>query len=492
VVKHTRSVLDILYQIVSANASSDVNFWSTIPSNQVPLAANARLRFLAVVDVAKIPLYLVAGPSLEVSTDNDETSNWLNGILLAEDPYRTDEGEQVVSWWERPEKQSDCGVLLKVDGEFDRKKNGRHATEILLVAAAKTRDATLPTPPASSSPAPVDQPVPETGDRIDVTLELYALPLCSAIIEQAKQASGLCSPPPEDDTSQIKARFLPDLASMEEQIAKRRKMSSLFEDATKKKRQTRARGKDVVPQATASLNRSNSLRGIPSGLSVDGKDASIDHGLTHSRKGSLSRAATVGSFGSLDSQRPTSRSGALANGKRSSLHRVESALSPCEGSLASESDAGFTGQNKTALTKVVMAGMRLHGLQQKKKPSRGLTKSPGTASMTGVETALDGDDEYKLVYHQTFKAAMFTFRAFFSTKILGQETMRDVVDRLLAIFCTDPTILASQNPGFGQSFTSSQPEAANTFDLPSSSAPGTSLGNGWSTPKTKRRRIDAG
>lgn len=56
--------------------------------------------------------------------------------------------------------------------------------------------------------------------------------------------------------------------------------------------------------------------------------------------------------------------------------------------------------------------------------------------------AKEQDEEYKLIYHQTYKATVFAFRRDIESRDLGKEIegVRDTVDKLLAIFCSDPLI----------------------------------------------------
>ncbi|KAJ9622487.1 hypothetical protein H2203_006712 [Taxawa tesnikishii (nom. ined.)] len=50
------------------------------------------------------------------------------------------------------------------------------------------------------------------------------------------------------------------------------------------------------------------------------------------------------------------------------------------------------------------------------------------------------DDEYRLIYHQTYKGACFTFRTRMGEEPLQpwSDKVRETVDRLLALFCSDP------------------------------------------------------
>jgi hypothetical protein len=109
-------------------------------------------------------------------------------------------------------------------------------------------------------------------------------------------------------------------------------------------------------------------------------------------------------------------------------------------------EATTESRNKEALSKVVMAAMRMYGLQQRKKNrSRRASMAPGMEDSqqfndeVTVEDAAK-DEEYKLVYHQTYKGAAFALRKHIAEKPLHSQPdrLRDVVEKLLAIFLNDP------------------------------------------------------
>jgi hypothetical protein len=95
-----------------------------------------------------------------------------------------------------------------------------------------------------------------------------------------------------------------------------------------------------------------------------------------------------------------------------------------------------------------MAGLRLYGLQQsrRKHGHARRTSEVQLQSQSNVESAVlqqedaAKDEEYKLIYHQTYKGAVFAFRKVIATEPLfsNPTLVQDTVDRLLAIFCIDP------------------------------------------------------
>ncbi|KAL8952357.1 MAG: hypothetical protein Q9183_007393, partial [Haloplaca sp. 2 TL-2023] len=124
---------------------------------------------------------------------------------------------------------------------------------------------------------------------------------------------------------------------------------------------------------------------------------------------------------------------------KSSLSRVGSVLSPSveesHSPIPEDVSNEIEQQNKACLSRIIMAGMRMYGLQQQRKKSFSGASVWDTQSVASTTTG--GQDEYKAVYHQTFKAVAFAFRKCWRDTVLGQERLRDTVDVFLEKFCGD-------------------------------------------------------
>lgn len=420
---------------------------------------------------------------MDVSTDNDDTANWLSDSLLVQQVQENDGIRLEEPWWAHLERQSERGILLKVEKGVAEFGGWNEITEILLYASVKGDNASLPTPPTSSSPTPPGESVSEDHTR-EKEIKVYALPLSSNIINHAKHGAQNITPHPEGIPKQ--ARFLPLHPREHDEIRtisqKRQSLSSLFNDATQKRRKLKGRGGESVAQAMASIDRPASQHSmLPAILNECQETSTLPVKAKVARTG-LTRAATVSGS---EFPRPSSRSGSLANGKRSSLHRVESAVSPRDSPTFSDADDSVAQQNKAALTKMVMAGMRLYGFQQKKKPGTASTIDPRAVAGASAPSN-DVEEEYKLVYHQTFKAVSFTFRKQMQTQVIAQDLMRDVVDRCLNLFCTDPSMSADSDPG-NVIFGSQGSESFGAFDKPSGKNSSPVLPKTWSTSTVKKR-----
>ena len=469
----------------------DIQLWAsdTVASSLFP--HDVKLHFLSLVDVSRIPIYLAAGPSLDVSTDNETTARWLTEALLERKEYEGLNDACPSTWRSSRGRQLDQGVLLRVG---DGRGLGGNVTELLIYAGLKTDTVFLPTPPASSSSVPPDEPLPETVPEVPEQFKIYALPLCSNVFGHAEEAAGLVSPPLEDCPISREACFLPyplDQPRKEQKThQKRQSLSSLFDDATQKRRRFKGRGGESISKAMAGIDRPSLQQGLPSYFDHEELETpSLPQKAPTARNG-LKRASTTMSLPSSEYHRPASRSGPIASGKRSSLHRVESAICPRDSPTLSDVDGSLVEQNKAALTKVVMAGMRLYGLQQRKKLCKGLAleERPKTATSVNDSRLFNEDeDEYKLVYHQTFKAAAFVFRRHFNMRAISQDLMRDVVDRFLTLFCSDPMAGTGLQDGDPRALGLSSGNSVLAFDKPTATASSPMLGNVLSPPTAKKR-----
>ncbi|KAL9014056.1 MAG: hypothetical protein Q9173_001264 [Seirophora scorigena] len=418
------------------------------------LPQNAPLHFLAIVEAASVPLYLAAGPSLDVWTSNETTRDWLYGCVTegAIQSQAGDSGPQ----WIGPGGQSRYGILLGVKDRLPRDaRSGPEITEVLLYAtASRMQQANLapPSPPASSSPGREDQIGGNPSD-----LRLYALPLSSKILSSIHQISDQQQPgarphdqghylptPPNGPSSCIQNTHAP----------KRPKIETLFTDAAQNRRQQQKRGGEGFAKAMAGAQNGFILPALPSPTLPNPVQSKEKRASVSAARGPLSRCSTTGSIISprsvtpTISRPPTSRRPTLTNGQRSSLHRVESVLSPSvdgNSSLAPEegnSTSEIEQQNKASLSRIIMTGMRMYGFQPQRKKSisnlQDLQTQPVPPSEGSADDTNSKQDEYKAVYHQTFKAVSFVFRAYWARRVLSEDMLRDTVDGFLGKFCEDP------------------------------------------------------
>ncbi|KAI9832533.1 MAG: hypothetical protein M1819_004322 [Sarea resinae] len=511
----------------------DIHFTCSKGINE-PAIPQHNLRFLTLVDPSRIPLYLAAGPSLNVWTENATTEEWFARILLRDygqdDKISGSEKGQYMPWWKTFAAQSNVGLLLQTDHDHDpaAQPRGPRITEVLIYGSIHQD-----TQPAISSLPSHDQNASLESHQASSSgkeLRVYALPLSSDLLYHPSTQDILESdltplPPLSADVGvrEAAARFLGPLfpRTDSEDLTtgqKRQRLDTLFDDAAERRKKAKRKGGENVSHTMAHVERAVS---IPRAGSVPMNDSNKSATLAKAQtkesaqqrhllpRQGLSRSSSLSSVRSVEDPRPISQKKPSVDLKRSSLYRVSSmtAIETTEGPEVETIEA----KNKGVMSRIVMAGMRIYGLQQQRRklrhatslgPSNASNASPGFSQSQPQDTkestpdTESGVDEYKLIYHQAFKGACFAFRSHIHTSILKQDTMRDVVDKLLAIFCTDPfsvSTLSTQDDstGFGQ-----DPQAEESPFVPASGGGKKSLDDReprdqFSTPSVRRRYRDA-
>ncbi|KAL8791644.1 MAG: hypothetical protein Q9195_005727 [Heterodermia aff. obscurata] len=450
----------------SSDRIQDVHFNSSHTFSQVLLPKECSLRALDVVYTSDIPFYLAAGSAFTVSTNEGATEEFFSQILLGGDQEPPQDDENSQPWWQRQLPPLEYGILLKVDPGAVECSTA--ATELLVYAAVDHNHSAgngMITPPRSSSPDIGQSAVTETRPSPNnFCLKLYALPLDSRRLELLSSTkAGLLAG--SAALSDGEARFLPfaTISSEPQQGSnKRRKLSNVFDEANHQRRKIKGRGGESISRAMAEagLQQPGKFVVIASQLEkpVFGQQPVTDQPVDIPSR-NLSRASSTGSLPTPDSARPRSRRETFIAGRKTSLNRVESIISAPD---SIDNDNIISQQNKSTLARIIMAGMRMYGFQPQKK------SKPHPPSTTTKTPDPDPDpDEYKTIYHQTFKAASFAFRSHFSLRPVAQEAMREVVDRLLSLFCIDPnpsTII--KKDAFGRLEEEGAPR--DVFDQPSS------------------------
>ena len=275
-----------------------------------------------------------------------------------------------------------------------------------------TGSTSLPTPPTSLTSSPftsqAESQVPE--------LRVHALPLSSDFLLQSQIPGFIPFSERQDGDKEgevnVQWEYLPSRFYGETSrplSPKRKRERDIFEEAELARKRAKRKGGEGVSAAAAKLDTS----GPP--LVLDRKYFSIDT--------------------NNSSSRPVSRKGGQGNGngKREVEVKGEKVILPEPGAGAVEQTVET--RNKEALTKVVMAGMRMRGLVQRKRHLR--RGSLGAHASTALKMNEEGegltkedlanDEEFKQIYHQTFKGAVLAWVscAFFLASIYNSRISID-------------------------------------------------------------------
>lgn len=233
-------------------------------------------------------------------------------------------------------------------------------------------------------------------------------------VENALSESMLAPLPDVQDDETVYGRFLPpfhEVLELEEVSRKKIKLSELFDDASTKRRNAKRRGppnslltatKDM-PFASMFNSSSNDNH-----FSTSTADPTPVHHLkprhrpsSTLEKSPLETNARSRSSSLVTESRPASSRGQVPEKKRTQLSHLTEA--------SHVDDTSIEARNKKTISRVVMAGMRIYGLTQRKVSARRDLNESYTP-MELIRDALDDrDDEYKLVYYQTYKGTAFAF-----------------------------------------------------------------------------------
>ena len=349
-----------------------------------------------------MPLALATGPSLDVWTDTEETEDWFAQVFVdceASNGHTTTGHDSAIPWWKTKSTQSHFGILLEVNypNPISTSPGLPRITEVLLYgttslpATTSTLKSTLPSASLAS-----DAQTPCEGHTAH--LRIHALPLSSDLLPKSLPSPVATSPqdkqPPPQNVQPPASPPSP----------KRRKISTLFDDATTHRKLARRKGGGRVSQAAGRLEIQTHGWSPIEGLQHS--PHALPSGLSRSSNASSLRANREN-----DSSLPLGVHSSLTDDlKRSGLSHVDSAGAAQVKERDACSEPAFETKNREALSRVVMAGLRVHGLQQRKR--RVSRSASEVRSSTGRETPSTGreveeTDEFKLVYHQTFRGACF-------------------------------------------------------------------------------------
>lgn len=427
------------------------------------------LSVLAVIDPSRIPLHLILNGHLIVESDDLQTRTWLASALESSADALEDTQTSAATPPPEPALQTSNAILLKVDYGTSNARHTEDAprvTELVIVGSRYglgfgTLEESMTEIKSASS---ICLPDFEDDGSPYGSMTLHALCLSSDLLYKDLDVKDL---EVQNATSKIITQpasgAIPATTST---LSKRDRLSQLFDEATDRRKRPRLSSHSAA-SATPDMRERSMSRGsstftspaLPQdGFSIDDLNlqpsaSTIKAPVVPERRVSGSRALSPAVGGS--DTRPQSRKGGL---ERTStlLSQSFTADTMLEQQIAT--------RNKEVISRAVLAGMKTYGLTSYKGSSRSRKSITGGESQsatageiedvimeTGEESqnagtiaggADDGneekDQEYKNVYHQTNKGVVFAYRNSIGSTMLRQDAVREVVDKLLAVFCVEP------------------------------------------------------
>ncbi|KAJ5092305.1 hypothetical protein NUU61_007175 [Penicillium alfredii] len=449
---------------------------------QSDISKEANLNLRSFVNPALIPLHARAGPNLELHTNSAGTAQWFQTKMTGTIWLGEDELDLHQSL------QCPVGLLVSVDGSTT-KKTGAVTSDLLVygVISNATSCARPPTPPHSSPSEVNNQSNMPPGSSHE--LRIYAAPLSTSLLTQAQ---AFPSPPPSSNEEHSAnharcAEFLPDISSPS---PKRKRVATLFEVAAQHHRRVRQKGGEAVSQLMAPsrpLSSSQNLQSLrikrepeeeqPSLPTLDRlvshRSRSVSIGANLHRPGSTrGTRATPGPIADPQKHAPTPNSFLEPSARREQLTQQQSSLSSEEKEKPSSTPSSPSNntettiaENKKLITRTILTCMRLYGFHRtnprsaSSKPSlagpaadadpdtsTGTPAAEGLRAETPAPALPADDDEFKAMYHATYKAAAFALRKFLKESpaapgstppSLQKEKAMAYIDEFLRLFCEE-------------------------------------------------------
>lgn len=452
---------------------TDVRLRHPTHSGQFDIPKDSVLSLRCFVNPALVPLYARAGPNLEFHTTDVTTSQWLKAKLLR-NMWLDDEDLEKFQLLQCP-----VGLLINVDNSSQRATSAAKSivSDLLIygILSSKASFERLPTPPESSSPD-----FHESTPFVKRELRIYAAPLSDHLIAKTH---ALPSPLPTlNDVHTEDAEFVEFLHGSNSPNQKRKRVATLFEVAAQHHRRVRQKGGEAVSQLMANALSQSQSSTQPQTLKIKRESEEPDilalERIASQRGRSLSLGPNSNTSTPLESHTRHSRSNSnrgLAHSASSSSRRA-TPNPALEASVRREASPGLpfpeetphlvsspkdaetiVSENKHLITRTILTCMRLYGYNRSTFRSVSTSKGITAGGINSGQEETDGiramtpapgmeEDEFKTMYHATYRASTFALRKYLKETPVAGETLPPVlkkekamtlIDEFLKLFCEE-------------------------------------------------------
>ncbi|KAE8156738.1 hypothetical protein BDV40DRAFT_305790 [Aspergillus tamarii] len=446
------------------------NWHSDIPRDSM-------LSLRCFVNPALIPLYARVGPNLELHTYNTEASQWLKAKLLGGVWFEEEDMDTLQT------VQCPVSLLVSVDSTI-RTKTGSTTTDLIVygVLSSATSLKRPPTPPVSSS-ASSD----ETALRaIRQELRIYAIPISSSFINRTRAL------PKPQNTSELLGHetlgeFLPDIRSPS---PKRKRVATLFESVTQHHKRVRQKGGEGVSQLMAHSQLQSSHQSLRVKRESEEPSLPLLDRIASQRSRSLSVGANLHPSKPSEFRTEPPRPGSNRRHPRELIKKnapnpsIESSLrkerepSPALPSSDGRLDLSSAPkdaedvilENKNTISRTILTCMRLYGFNRSTTRSGSSSKNPNihdtlpsqtegkdhriaaaaaAAAPLATPAPSTDEDEFKAMYHATYRASIFALRKYLKETPVSQGSSKYLppllekgkamtyIDEFLRLFCEE-------------------------------------------------------
>ncbi|KAG0127961.1 hypothetical protein HOY82DRAFT_612793 [Tuber indicum] len=390
--------------------------------------SSSTLSLISLIDPTRIPLFLAAGPSLELTTTSPTTELYFRQLFLSKLPLSTSSSCA---------EQSRVALLVSVSNPSERTPGDWQITELAIYGAISQPSAPeldAATPPHSSPPLEGQSSALTTvtpPSNLQKIVTVHALPLSSnhafpTFLPKIKQektftiredAASFIAPNPQDVIN-------PSTSS-------KKRGADVIDSIVEKRKRAKARQQSARAPPPLTLLGSRALNRIPS---LEPRSAGIKNERSPSPIGLKLRRSSGGGT-------PGVVLGPLSVFKREGTESRPSTAIKREGSdyfgsAVKREVSDVEGRNRDVLAKVVVARMKACGIRDYRSKSVMPTTAATMTPVLDESEEKREKEEYKNIYHHTVKAAIFALRNDgISNATVNPERMKFVVDKLLAVFC---------------------------------------------------------
>lgn len=339
------------------------------------------LDFVALVDPAKVPLHLAAGPNMVLGLISASARTWFCDVLVRnqlhpppDNGFSKHPEPAKSSWLEHGEHECNVGILFEVRS-WTYPGSKPRITEVLIFAARPTARTNLVELAKCSVLLDEDEgQASSTRELPPQLVVMYALPLSSDLIYTPSVRVK-----PEDGGDEI-----PQPPTVEPDQTRNSRVDELFLQAAARRKKRKTSGGKSISQAAAHRLGPAALR--------DGFAPTL-----------LRQETSDQSLPGRDSTRlqPTTAPHTAAAVQTRATAETSDPFA----------DASLLNRNHKLISRIVMAGMRMRGLQQSKTAtiSQRATSSNSLRDQKPEGQIEGADAEYKAVYHHTYKGVVFAF-----------------------------------------------------------------------------------
>ncbi|RPB00152.1 hypothetical protein L873DRAFT_1789112 [Choiromyces venosus 120613-1] len=379
---------------------------SSVTSHLTKSLSSSTLSLISLIDPTRIPLFLAAGPSLELTTTSPTTELYFRQLFLSKLPLSTSSSCA---------EQSRVALLVSVTNPSEHTPGDWQITELAIYGAISqlpVPKVDVATPPHSSAPLEDQSSVltatTPTTSNLRTIVTVHALPLSSnhafpTFLPKIKQEKTFTIR--EDPAAAAAAFIAPNPQDViNPPTSSKKRGADVIDSIVEKRKRAKARQQSApAPPPPLTLLGSRALNRIPS---LEPRSAGIKNERSPSPTGlKLRRSSGGGTPGVVLGPISVFKREGTESRPSTAVKREGSDCFGSGGATVKREVSDIETRNRDILAKVVVARMKACGIRDyRSKSIMPTTPITPVADENGEKRE---KEEYKNIYHHTVKAAVF-------------------------------------------------------------------------------------